>query len=922
MERGEREQLLLTTKFTIPPVYLKNIILRERLHKKLDEGLNYSCILIAAPSGYGKTTLVSEWIRQTEMSATWLSLDERDNDPVRFWRYTLTALSTLRKQEIDQMLSEWLKSQSFLNNNEDIITPLINTFTTLEEDIVLVLDEYDVITNPVIHKEVSFLLEHLPPRMHVILITRSDPPLPLARLRVLGQLLEFRASDLSFTLRETNIFLEHVLNFPLPLENITELQQRTEGWAAALRLAAQYLQTYQDPDSIKTAIQSFTGTNRHIFHYIVEEVLARVPEHIHTFLLYTSVLDRFTADLCDAVTIQTRSREMIEWLEQANLFINSLDEKREWYRYHQLFADLLRYLLRQQHPELLPELHNRASHWYEQQELIGDAIAHAFAAQNLERAAKLVEDQAWLLVRRGETRMVSTWLKRLPARIIENHPLLAHIQATVFLLSDRIEDYARLIKFAEQGWQNEKNQMMLSRIYDNHAYLAHITGDGPNALLYSQKALELAVKDDLQVQGSAGVALGVGFYLMGELFRAQEELSRGYTLCTQSYQVIVMIIASIYLAQIQVERGLLNDAEQAYLHILPNESLNTLAYRSMIHLKLCQIYYEWNELDMAQTQWEEALQLEQKHQGSLFLGNGYLLAAQLARARGEQERVLQYLHAAEHMAQRFGGQQFMQLQSIAFRVQDAIMHNNQEAIRQWKEYHHPQEFQSVYEQETWNIIQGQLLIAQGNATAAISLLEKDYQKAQEQQRVNSMVHLLLQLVLAHRANGNQHQAIQLLEKTLQLSRAGNYIRSFVDMGPQLGTLLFDYLQRQNKKSGKRTSLVCSPEYIRKILLAMEPETQSMEVILTPEQSLSTVERLSEREAHVLTLIAEGLSNQEIARRLMVTMSTIKTHLNNIYAKLGVHTRLQAVTRAHELGLLRRFETETEPLSGSSDTSRS
>ena len=389
MENRNQDQELLATKLAIPPMYCKKIISRIRLHHRLDRGARLPLTLITAPAGFGKTTLISAWLQQRQEAVAWVSLEASDNDIVRFWRYVITALAKLHPHIRDQ-IATWPHNPAS-PDCESMLTTLINALITLPDDILLIFDDYHTITAQAIHSSLAFLLEHQPPQLHLMLSARTDPPLPLSRLRVLGRLAELHAIDLRFTLDETAALLTQNIGLMLTTKDIAELNSRTDGWAAGLQLAELFLQERDDPAIITNFIQTFTGTYRHVLHYLTDEVLARLAEDVQTFLLLTSILDRLNVSLCDAVTRQSNARAMLEHLDAADLFLIPLDNQGQWFRYHHLFTDLLRHRLQMKQPALIPELHSRASQWYEQQGMLEDAIKHAFAAADVERVGTLIE---------------------------------------------------------------------------------------------------------------------------------------------------------------------------------------------------------------------------------------------------------------------------------------------------------------------------------------------------------------------------------------------------------------------------------------------------------------------------------------------------------------------------------------------------
>ena len=909
------DRLLLATKLAIPQTSLKRVVPRLRLNSKLDAGKYVPLTLISAPAGFGKTMLIGTWIQQRESKAAWVTLESKDDELVRFWRYVIAALKRLHPV-IGEQIEVWLQELQ-PPNVEEMLTVLINALVALPHDVLLVLDNYQVITAPSIHHSLGFLLEHVPPHFHLIIATRVDPPLPLARFRVQGELVELRAADLRFTEDEATAFLLQSTGISLPAKDIAELNRSTEGWAAGLQLAALSLQGRDDQAGISKFINTFTGTNRHVLNYLTEEVLIRLPEDVQAFLLSTSILEQLNASLCDMLTQQSNGRAMLEWLGQADLFLIALDDQQYWYRYYHLFTDLLRHHLQQKQPTIVPLLHLRASTWYEQHDMLVDAVTHAFAAGDLERAANLIERCALSLIERGDDALMSSWLAKLPETIISARPLLCFLSACTFLSTARFEEYERALLLAENAWRAEQNTEMLSRVFDLRAYAALLRRDGSQALAYAQRAITFAPEEEQLIRGNASVTLGTGHFFNGELSQALATLTQGYRLSQKSYHMDTMLHATIRLGDIQVMQGNLHEAVNTFRQLIRGASEKTLWHRMTAHLRLCDIFREWNDLARAIDHWQQAMLLAKRSgQGDFATAAFPLLAARLAWARGEQKQVMAWFDKAEQSLQRFGEYHAYLAQILAYRVQFLLARGDVASASRWSErYTSAEEGWDLSEKDSWELMHARLSIAQGKIQEAVDLLEEMLQAAQAQRRVSSEIAILVLLVLAYHAQGKREQAMQTLECVLARSEPGGYIRVFVDEGAVMGKLFAEYYsQSQRRSSGAQQAF--SFEYVHAVLRAFGSEAQPSIWINPQNGEDALIEKLSEREQEVLNLIAAGLSNHEIAQKLVVTVSTIKTHLNNIYAKLHVHTRLQAVTKAYDVGVLRRGEVDTEPLTHS------
>ena len=537
---------ILATKLYLPRLR-PNVVSRPRLIERLNEGLHRKLTLIAAPAGFGKTTLVSAWVEGIERPTAWLSLDEGDNDPTRFLTYLVAALQTIAANIGEGVLGVLQSPQP--PPPEAILTALLNEITTLPDNFVLVLDDYHVIDAQAVDIALTYLVEHLPPQMHLVIATREDPQLPLARLRARSQLTELRAADLRFTASEASAFLSQVMGLSLSAEDIAALEDHTEGWIAGLQLAALSMQGHQD---VPGFIQAFAGDHRYIVDYLVEEVLERQPEPVRSFLLQTSILDRLHGPLCDAVTGQEGGNARLEALERGNFFVVPLDDKRHWYRYHHLFAEVLSAHLLAEQPDQVATLHRRASAWYEQHGSVADAIRHALAAEDFGRAADLVELAVPAMGRSRQEATVLGWLKALPDELVRARPVLSVHYAGALLLNGELEGVEARLRDAEQ-WLDTKTDMgelaltssaelvvvdeeefrgLAGNIAVYRAAIALALGDVANTMKYARRALDLVPEDDDHWRGSAAGFLGLAYWTSGDL----EAAHRSYAECMARVQ--------------------------------------------------------------------------------------------------------------------------------------------------------------------------------------------------------------------------------------------------------------------------------------------------------------------------------------------------------------------------------------------------
>lgn len=911
MELVNHDPFLITTKLAIPPHYLKKIVQRKQIYAQMDLGLQRPLMIINAAAGFGKTTLVSEWIRQSHISAAWVSLEQADNDAFLFWSYILTALHQLHPA-LAELLATWEISVQHLQL-ETMLTQLINISMNLNQDIVLVLDDYHTITNSSIHQGLSFLLEHLPPQLHLLIITQHDPPLPLARFRVQGRLTELHTSELRFTEDETFFFLTQTMNIDVSPADAFELRSRTEGWIAGLQLAALSLQSQEDKLSISHFIRTFTASDRNIFNYLTHEVLLHQPEEIQDFLLKTSVLERLNTSLCDTLTEQTNGATMLEWLGQHNLFLNALDNQQHWYRYDQLFLEVLRNHLKQRYPTQSIELQRHASLWYEQHDMRVDAITHAIAAGDMEHAAHLIEQNVWNFIQDEEEIQVNAWFIHLPDVVFATRPILSYLHAYTSFFHARMEAFEQALSQAEHLWQLEQNTLMLGAAAELRTRASLYSGQSLSALIYARQILSaLSEETAPQFYSQALVHLGAAYLLQGELVEAEHYLSEGSRLGQKYGHIRVTLDALLYLSDLQKAQGNLRTALQTLQTVCAETGKHTIGYQIAAYIRAADIYREWNNLLSALEQIKQAQKLaEQMHHEGFIASKRYLVMAQLAWLQGEVEQAFIYLNQAEQSSQRFGPHYILLAQITEIRTRFLLAQNDHMASHQWQAQYTPisTDDMSAFEKESSIKLQARLLMQQNQSQEAIKLLKAARDSADEQGRVESEIELLVLLNMAYHIEGNTQATLQTLERALQLAEVGGYIRVFVDEGNVMATLLTELYSRYQRHSTGEIANV-SLSYIYTLLTSFGTEAQPPLWLVSHGSEELLLDRLSEREYAVLGLIAEGLSNQEIAQKLVVTVSTIKTHLNNLYAKLHVHTRLQAVTRAYDIGVLRRNEVDT------------
>jgi LuxR family maltose regulon positive regulatory protein len=848
--------------------------------------------LLAAPAGFGKTTLLSAWVAGCDRPVAWLSLDAGDSDPIRFLTYLVAALQTI-VPTIAAKVPGLLQSPP-APLTEALLTALLNAITTLPDHFVLVLDDYHLIDAPAVDQALTFLLEHLPPQMHLVLATRADPALPLARLRARAQLTELRAADLRFRPAEAAAFLNQVMGLNLAAPDVTALETRTEGWIAGLQLAALSLQGHHAPTRF---VQSVTGSSRFILDYLTAEVLERQPAEVRAFLLRTSVLERMCAPLCEALLHgssgaaplagappRIASQAMLEKLERCNLFLVPLDNERRWYRYHHLFADLLRQRLHQSaavstrdEREGVAELHIRASQWYEDQGLDLEAFHHAVAAHDIERAERLIEGAGVPLHFRGAGGPVRNWLESLPAAVLNARPSLWVTYASALMMTGQhtaVEQKLQAAEAALQGTEpDDKTRDLVGRIASMRATVAVIQHDVETLLAQSRRALEYLHPDNLPLRTAAHWTLGHAYQLQGDRAAAGRAYAEVLSISQSFGASIYTTAATLCLGQVQETENHLSLAAETYRQALRLAGDPPRPIASEAHLGLARIYYEWNDLAAAQQHGQQCVQLTRQMESvDTFAACGVLLA-RLRLAQGDVAGAVAVLAEAE---------QFVRRHHFEFRIPDVAGAQVLTLLRQG----HVAEAAHLAQTYKLPLSQARVYLAQGDPATALAVLAPQRKQMEAKSWADERLKVLVLQAVALHAHGEQDRAVQLLGEALALAAPGGFIRIFVDEGPPMAALL-----REVAKHGT------APNYVRQLRAAFG-EAEGRMPITQP-----LIETLSERELEVLRLLGTDLTGPEIARSLIVSLNTLRTHTKNIYTKIGVNSRRAAVRRAEELDLL-------------------
>lgn len=945
-------ETLLQTKLFIPPSR-PNLVARSRLVEQLSQGLGlgHKLSLISAPAGFGKTTLVVEWVgglrlhaaeeSQTINKIAWLSLDEGDNDPTRFLAYLVMALR--RAEGIEAALGESILDmlQSPQPPPADVVLiSLLNEVAANQDRVILILDDYHLIDSPPVDGALAFLLDHLPPLLHLVIATREDPHLPLARLRARGQLTELRAIDLRFSSAEAAEFLNQVMGLNLSGEDVAALETRTEGWIAGLQLAAISMQGRGD---VANFIRSFTGSHHFVLDYLVEEVLDQQPESIQTFLLQTAVLDRLTGSLCDAVqfdaaetpsssertalTGQQDGRATLEFLEQANLFIVSLDEERHWYRYHHLFSDLLRKRLRQKQPDWVSSLHIRASEWYQQNGFAEEAIEHSLRAQEFDQAAQLIDDQIDAIWMRGEHTKLRRWLGELPVELVLSKPQLCIFHALYLFTSGQWEAAERGLQAAEQALEpggygpaesslfeqgdqlSESDRMKLrGRLEAIRAFIgSYSQANVPGIIQHASQALEYLPEQDLTMRSMVAIALGDAYALKGEMTAAYEAQLEATKASKAAGNNFFLIVANLKMAGTLREQGRLQRTVEIcrqQLQLANKSGLSQAGVTGWLLAVWGEALAELNDLDGALHQTKQGVELVKRGGDVAMLSWSYLCLVRVSFSQGDTSGLETIIQRTEKIGRESDMPPWFTNQMSAWQTRLWLAQDKLALASQWAEERGlttAGKARPAHELDYFWLIEyvvlARLLLAQERLEEAAQLLSELLGAAEKGGRTSRVIEILILQALAFQAKGDTEQAIITMERAVRLAEQEGFTRIFVDEGPPMRRLLSEALSRE-----------MAPDYIRRLLAAFpaaeqEQATPVFNQTKTRSPESEMVESLSERELEVLQFVAQGLTNQEIASRLFLSLNTVKVHTRNIHGKLGVHSRTQAVARARTLGIL-------------------
>lgn len=891
---------ILTTKLSIPAIRPR-VVLRPRLLQKLNQGLECGFVLISAPAGYGKSTLLSTWLNRQEFPCTWLTLDDRDNDPSHFLTYLVTAL-----QIIDSSIDPIFLLDAELASSRDVqplLTPMINHLAGIKQPFCLVLDDYHVIQNQVIHQAVCFLLEHRPFSMHIVLATRADPPLPLSKLRAHSYMQEVRMNDLRFTDQESEDFLSHTMGLTVSQEDVANITKRTEGWIAGLQMAALSM---QNADDVSGFIANLTGSHHYIFDYLLEEILGKQTAEIHRFLLYTSILEQLSAPLCDALlsgdeaTVSTRPASVIlEELEHANLFIVPLDHEQRWYRYHPLFAELLHGYLQKSNSSLLPVLHSRAIGWYEDQGLFPEAIRHSLISGDWERAVRLISTNIFALLEQNELTSLGRQLETLTKEANPARPWLLVGRAWLAAYTGQLSAVETILLQAESEINNLKSEIELQTLGGHiaaiRAYIYWIGNQREIAANAARAALEWLPEDERVIRCQAATLLGLNLYDFNDREQALKQALTYARECSVSH---VTIFAHSCWAWLLTMEGKLREAHAACYEAIQlaqsGNSYQPLPTLSHVYTTLSGVLREWNDLEDAIRYSKEAVELAHRwgqadalHFALDTLGYALFAAGDIDGAFDAVQKSWQVARRTSPWFEEITIAQQVEWDIILGNLDGAVQHLHSIGIHSIE----PETLTiETYKSPLLPLAFIQVLLAQKEYPRAIRLISRLIEEVEKKGIGHYLIRLLAWQALAYHGMRQDEQALSSLKRLIVLTEPEGYLRIFIQEGEPMVALL------QRARSAGIT-----PEYVDHLLAACDKRAKArpVQALVMP----GLIEPLSVREMDVLKLLAEGCTDKKIAESLVIARETVHKHLKNIYGKLDVHSRTEAIARARELSLL-------------------
>jgi len=918
------ENQLLATQFYVP-ITLGSLISRPRLTGLLNESLKYPLTLVSAPAGFGKTTLLASWSQSLPASyprVAWVSLEEEDNEPRLFWACVLTALNRQQPECFTSLLMQLQSPQSPPLNT--LLAEVVNLLVEQTDHFLLILDDYQVITEQRVHMSLAYLIEYLPAQLRIILATRADPPLPLSLLRSRKQALEVRTDQLRCTVEETKSFLHEVIGTQLPHETIQQIRSRTEGWLVGLQLLRLSLPEQADPLSL---LKEVSGDQRYILDYLTEEVLQRQPQEVRTFLLSTSILGQLSASLCDAVMQQQGSQQMLQRLEQSNVFVVSLDSKRQWYRYHALFAEALRHWLEQGHGDVVPILHHRASRWYAEHHQTTEAILHGLYAKEWHWAADLIEQKSFSLLSLtwGASPymliMLQQWLEQLPAGIVGSRPYLCLVCAQFLwavaqpsMLEGWLDAAEACLRASfvrssdEEDVQVSQEQAnLLGAVISWRAFLEGLQKNAEATLSLCQQALSLLSPDNLAGRSHVAGVQMVGYY-HSSANNATAAIESGLQAASLAQAIgqpaitIALIGSSI---ACMIGAGRLQEAHQLSRQaVLLGEQLAgvVLPDRGYPTVFQAEILREWNQLDAALSLAQEGISLCEQIESLtslVYMHYGYSILLRIFLSRGEVDAAHSVFQQIEGIGRSMNPPTFTHfcaLFTTVDRIKLWLACGERDRATRWaKELDLRQGCGCPLVREREAVARIHILLANNQPVLALQELTSVLERATAGQRWGHVIEIRLLQVLAHQMCDEETKALSALAEAVRLAEPEGYIRSFVDEGTPVEALLYQ-LRKRERKNGPTL-------YLDTLLAAFQQEGMARVQAGESTKTQPLPEPLSGRELEVLQLLARGASNLEVAQELVIAVDTVKRHVSHIFSKLGVQNRVQAVRQARELGLL-------------------
>ncbi len=883
------------------PRMRRDMVFREALVRRLTDGMHRKITLIAAPAGFGKTSLVCQWQKQSERAVAWLCLDQEDNEERRFLSYLIRAFQFEITDFGEKILPVLLAPK--LPPFNTLIARFIEELNRLPRETTLVIDDYHFINNQLLHKAMEFLLLHLPANLHLIISTRSDPPLPLMKLRSRDQLTEIRTVDLRFSAAEADAFLNQTLKFSLSPEELILMDKRIEGWIAGWQLAVISLKEQED---IGAFIRSFAGDDRYVLDYLLEQVFERQSAEIRDFLLLTSILNRLCAPLCNALTGRTDGQDNLTYLDGANLFINALDSKRQWYRYHQLFADLLQARLSYLQKDKIPELHRRAGAWFESEGMLPDALSHFIRAADWTKTMQLLNQLAWSRKYQGPTATLIRWLTAIPEEILFKDPMLCLFYAEYLAILGEIESCKTFLKRLAQTWETDPDMADSAALWHIRGNICFIENNFADTVKYAQRVLPKLPAGEKIIRASATIAMAMGNLFLGKLPAVEKVVPEALAL-NQAIGNSFGIARCFNITWKQlILRGRLTEAESALAQM--HRSARGLFAHQMVlpNIYLAWIHYQWNDLENARKYIDIAFQVVQRTGRTPAVGYAHKVLSEIFLAMGERE-------AAYNEMQK--GLNFIKTPALhlftgelhAYQAQLYLQNGDFESVAAWIAANQAAlDAPPTLENEQQRLVAARFWIETGETERALHMLQQSYRETAANERTDSLIKIILVQAKAALRTGRRGEAQALVAKALTLSEKGGYIRFYLDESPDIRELLAS-LAKITGAAKKSPQLSFPANYLARILAAypLDDTADASEAVLESNTApdIYHLDPLSERELEVLRLIKDGLSNNDIAERLFISLNTVKTHTKKINQKLNVSSRTQAVARAQQWSLI-------------------